>query len=130
MERKLLGTSYRYGSILLLFLILSFSYSCNDDSDYGNNGGTNNPNPNEIILQGNTFSPSSKTISAGTTITWINRDSHNHTVTSGSNRTPDGRFDSGSFGANGTFSHRFDTAGTYNYYCGLHSGMTGTITVQ
>jgi len=38
--------------------------------------------------------------------------------------------DSGNISAGGgTFSHTFDTEGTYNYECPIHSGMTGQIVV-
>jgi plastocyanin len=30
----------------------------------------------------------------------------------------------------GTYSHTFNTPGTYDYLCTLHSNMTGTITVN
>lgn len=123
---------YKMVSIIAIILIMGFVNGCSKDDDYGTNGGNrnNNPDPNSIILQGNTFSPSSLTVSAGTTITWTNNDSHNHTVTSGTSGSPDGKFDSGNIGSNGTFSYKFDTPGTYNYYCKLHSGMTGKIIVQ
>ena len=39
-------------------------------------------------------------------------------------------FDSGNISAGGgTFSHTFNTAGTYDYVCPLHNGMTGQIVV-
>jgi plastocyanin len=28
-----------------------------------------------------------------------------------------------------TFTHRFDTPGTYPYFCGVHNSMTGTVIV-
>ena len=41
-----------------------------------------------------------------------------------------GDLNSGNISAStGTFAHTFDTAGTYNYQCPLHSGMTGQIVV-
>lgn len=47
---------------------------------------------------------------------------------SGSGNTP---FNSGSLGANGTFSHVFPTAGTVGYHCNFHAsmGMVGTVVV-
>jgi plastocyanin len=39
-------------------------------------------------------------------------------------------FDSSYLAAGKTFDHRFDTAGTYDYYCTLHPHMTGTIIVN
>lgn len=117
---------------LLTVSIIAFTNGCSKNSDYGTNNGNNNPPPaaNQVLLQGNAFSPASMTVPVGTTVTWTNKDSYNHTVTSGSNRTADGKFDSGNLGGNGTFSYKFDAAGTYNYYCKLHSNMSGTIVVQ
>ena len=76
------------------------------------------------------FSPLSKTISAGTTIKWINKDNVIHTVTSGVPGSPSGTFDSGNFGQNGEFSYKFDQVGTFKYFCNIHQSMTGTIIVQ
>lgn len=79
------------------------------------------------------FSPATLTVPAGTTVTWENGDGVAHTVTSatGSADTYDMALSSG------TVTHKFTTAGTYNYYCKNHgfngtppTGMHGTITVQ
>jgi plastocyanin len=32
--------------------------------------------------------------------------------------------------AKGSFKHKFDTAGTYNYLCIVHPWMKGTVTVS
>jgi plastocyanin len=50
-------------------------------------------------------------------------------VTSGTRPNKDGKFD-GTLGASGTFSFTFTTAGTYQYFCTVHSSMNGTITVK
>jgi plastocyanin len=71
------------------------------------------------------FQPAALTVSVGTTVTWTNNDSANHTVTA-----DDGAFTSGTLGTGGTFSQTFATAGTFAYHCSLHSSMKGTITVQ
>ncbi|MFN3654208.1 MAG: plastocyanin/azurin family copper-binding protein [Candidatus Nitrosotenuis sp.] len=76
------------------------------------------------------FVPSSLTVPVGTTVTWTNDDTAAHTVTSGSDATPDGNFDSGLFMAAKTFSHTFDSAGEYPYYCLVHPWMTGKVTVE
>jgi plastocyanin len=76
------------------------------------------------------FKPSSVTIPVGTTVTWINDDIAAHTVTSGKDATPDGAFDSNLFMAGKTFSHQFDTAGEYPYYCLVHLWMKGTVIVE
>ncbi|MFY9301238.1 MAG: plastocyanin/azurin family copper-binding protein [Candidatus Nitrosotenuis sp.] len=76
------------------------------------------------------FSPSSTTIPLGSTITWTNDDTAAHTVTSGKDATPDGAFDSGLFMVGKTFSHKFESAGEYPYYCLVHPWMAGTVTVE
>ncbi|MEM3006484.1 MAG: plastocyanin/azurin family copper-binding protein [Candidatus Nitrosotenuis sp.] len=76
------------------------------------------------------FVPSSLTVPVGTSVTWTNDDTAAHTVTSGSDTTPDGNFDSGLFMAGKTFSHTFDVAGEYPYYCLVHPWMTGRVTVE
>ena len=70
-------------------------------------------------------------MSAGTTVTWTNDDTTLHTVTSGSAESGDSgaQFDSSYLAAGKTFQHKFDTAGTFDYYCTLHPFMTGTIYV-
>ncbi len=117
--------------ILTVFALMSVT-GCYKNQDYSttpnNNGGT--PGANEIFMQGMTFTPADRTISAGTTITWTNKDSYAHTVTSGTPGSPSGLFDSGNVEANGQFSFTFNTAGTFKFYCKIHTMMTGTITVQ
>ncbi len=80
------------------------------------------------------FSPNPINANVGDTVTWTNRDSTPHTVTSGTAGAPDGNFDS-SPGFNPllapqqTFSHTFTEAGEFPYYCGLHPNMVGTVIV-
>jgi LPXTG-motif cell wall-anchored protein len=70
------------------------------------------------------FSPSSVTISVGETVTWTNNGDNTHTT------TDSGVWDSGNLTPGQSFSHTFDTAGTFNYLCTIHPTlMTGTITV-
>lgn len=120
-------------SILFLTLLILFNFGCskNNTVTSSGNSGNNGGNPSTITMQNIAFSPASKTIAVGTTLTWTNMDPFNHTVTSGTPGNPDGKFDSGNIGANGTYSHKFDAAGTYNYYCKIHgAAMTGVIVVQ
>ena len=71
------------------------------------------------------YEPSSLSISAGTTVTWVNNGSTSITVTS-----PDGLFDSESVSAGGSFSYTFDTPGTFRYFCVPYPHMKGVITVS
>ena len=77
------------------------------------------------------FIPVEVTVNVGETVTWSNDDSAAHTVTSGTpTGGPDGTFDSSLFMAGTTFSHTFDNAGEYNYFCMVHPWMTGKIQVN
>src|SRR6266511_4229900 len=73
------------------------------------------------------YSPQSFTVSVGTTVTWINKDTTlvSHTVTS----NVSGQFDSGFLTFGATFSHTFNTAGMYYYHCTPHTTMWGVIVV-
>jgi len=69
------------------------------------------------------FNPSTLTVSTGTTVTWTNNGPSVHTVTGSG-------WDSGQLQPGATYSHTFDTAGTYDYHCTNHPSMTASITVQ
>jgi plastocyanin len=73
-----------------------------------------------------TFSPPTITLVIGVnnTVSWTNNDAVTHTVSA-----TDGSFDSGNLAPGATFTHTFDTAGTYNYHCKIHAHMTGTVIV-
>jgi plastocyanin len=84
------------------------------------------------IGQGGSFSftPANLTVSPGDTVTWEWK-SGTHSTTSGRNCAPDGIWDSG-VKSSGAFSHTFDSAGDFPYFCTLHCGlgMVGNITVS
>jgi plastocyanin len=71
------------------------------------------------------FSFASLTISAGTTVTWVNMDDEPHTVASDT-----GLFRSGGLDTNESFSYKFDKPGTYRIYCTIHPRMVATVTVK
>jgi plastocyanin len=108
-------------------LILASVYIISSCSKSSNGYGVSNPpaTANTINLSGSSFSPSTLTVKAGTTITWNNNDNIAHTVTA-----DDKSFDSGSLAAGKTFVKTFSTAGSFAYHCNFHSGMKGTIVVQ
>jgi plastocyanin len=83
------------------------------------------------------------TISVGETVSWVNRDDILHTVTSGKGQKqgvpgvsenkdaePDGLFDQEMDGVGAEFSFTFEEAGTYSYFCAIHPGMRGKVTVE
>ena len=82
------------------------------------------------------FSPNPVNAKVGDTVTWTNKDSQPHTITSGTNATPDGKFNSSPppnmsplIVSQGTFSVKFNATGDYPYYCELHPTMVGTVKV-
>jgi plastocyanin len=112
--------------LVLLLALLTAEVSCSKDDDpYGDNSGGNNNGTNTVKIQSYAFSPSTITVTAGTTITWKNYDNVAHTVTS-----DNGLFDSGSIQQNATFTHTFDSTGTFAYHCTPHPMMTASVVVN
>jgi plastocyanin len=94
------------------------------------------------------FRPAEVTVAQGGTVTWENVGSVGHTVTAYEDRIPNGAtfFASGGvdtergarndvtaglIGEGETYTHTFDVAGTYEYFCIPHesTGMVGTVEV-
>lgn len=76
------------------------------------------------------FKPSRLEVKSGTRVTWTNQDEIKHTVTSGTPKYRDGRFNSRLDGKGATYSLTFTQAGTYPYFCDRHQHMRGEITVK
>jgi plastocyanin len=72
------------------------------------------------------FQPANFTVhlSAGGKVTWVDKDTSGHTVTSKT-----GLFDSGTFSTGRTWSYTFRAAGEYPYYCTIHPMMVRKIVV-
>jgi amicyanin len=83
------------------------------------------PEMKDVKIDNFTFGPAEVTVTAGTTITWTNRDDIPHNVVS-----PEQKFKSRVLDTDQMFSHTFDVAGTYKYYCSIHPRMTGQIVVR
>ncbi len=78
----------------------------------------------EVDMPGKVFDPTQITVLTGTTVTWRNSDSTNHTVTADG-----GGFDSGYVGPGGSFSYTFARQGRYAYHCQIHKFMKGEVDV-
>ncbi|VFJ15159.1 cupredoxin domain-containing protein [Candidatus Nitrosocosmicus franklandus] len=87
------------------------------------------------------YDPTVISINVNDTVTWVNNDTEPHTVTSGlggglnslisnSQGKPNGLFDSGLFSAGDSISIRFNTSGTFSYFCTIHPWMEGTVVVR
>jgi len=76
------------------------------------------------------FIPSMVTIDVGGEVTWENDDTAAHTVTSGTpTEGPSGVFDSSLVMAGSSFSHTFEDAGSFDYFCMVHPWMQGMVMV-
>ncbi|MBI2046845.1 cupredoxin family copper-binding protein [Candidatus Pacearchaeota archaeon] len=84
------------------------------------------PQTYSINIENFAFSPSEIRIKAGDTIVWTNKDSVSHTVTSDSAS----ELSSGFLSRGESYSHKFNTAGTFNYHCAPHPYMKGKIIVE
>ena len=86
---------------------------------------TQPPAITEVKIDNFSFTPTTLTVTAGTTVTWTNRDDIPHTVVS-----TDGVFKSKALDTDDKFSFVFSKPGTYSYFCSVHPKMTGQIIVQ
>ena len=77
-----------------------------------------------VAMSNFAFTPATITVTAGQSVRFVNRDEEAHTVTGRGNT-----FDSGGLDSGQSWTHRFDKAGRYVYFCALHPYMTGTVIV-
>jgi plastocyanin len=78
----------------------------------------------QVIVDNFSFTPATTAVPVGTTVTWTNRDDVPHNVVS-----TEKKFASPVLDTDEKFSHTFDTAGTFKYYCSIHPRMTGQVVV-
>ena len=112
--------SNKYFIITALAVAVVFASGCIGQQSIDSTTG------NIVIIKDFKFTPSALTVNVGTTVLWTNEDSVQHTVTSdtgnelGSQYISDGQ----------SYSHIFNTVGTFDYHCTPHPFMKGTVIVQ
>jgi plastocyanin len=79
----------------------------------------------QVVVDNFSFTPATAAVPVGTTVTWTNHDDIPHNVVS-----PEQKFKSPVLDTDEMFSHTFDAAGTYKYYCSIHPRMTGQVVVR
>lgn len=79
----------------------------------------------QVHIDNFTFTPQTLTVERGTKVTWTNRDDVPHTV-----KSTEKKFLSKTLDTDDTFSFTFTEPGTYDYFCTVHSHMTGKIVVK
>lgn len=132
--RKISGL---FGALVLLL----GATSCGGDSTAPNGGGGGGGGggscpANTFCMLSSSFSPVTRTVTPGTTVTWRNDAVVTHNViwddAAGRNAAlaGDGTGDIGAFDT-GSHTRLFNTPGTYSFHCTFHApGMVGTVTVQ
>ena len=80
----------------------------------------------QVEIDNLAFTPPELTVSAGTTVEWVNRDDIPHVVVSDDKKT----FKSKVLDTDEKFSYTFAKTGTYTYFCSVHPKMTGKVIVQ
>ena len=93
---------------------------------------TNAPGSSTPGCEPNCFVPSTVTIEVGETVTWDNTGGEAAHTATGGNPTdgPSGVFDSSLIMAGGSYSHTFEAAGTFDYFCMVHPWMSGVVIVR
>lgn len=92
-------------------------------------GSSTNP---DCVNTRSCFYPNPLVISVDDTVTWTNKDSLSHTVTSGTFNADNvgALFDSKVMKSGQTFKFTFTKIGIYDYFCVLHPWMQGQIIVK
>jgi plastocyanin len=80
---------------------------------------------NVITIDNFTFAPKELTVAVGTTVKWVNHDDIPHTVAN-----KDKAFRSQALDTDDSYSFTFTSAGTFDYFCGLHPHMVGKVIVK
>jgi plastocyanin len=108
-------------------MMSQFSQFMGDYSSHMQNGRANGA---FVAIVNYGFYPATLTVPKGATVTWVNMDFVQHTVTAGTEQAPTNLFDSHELNHMQGFSYTFSTPGTYIYYCDIHPDMIGTIVVM
>jgi plastocyanin len=80
--------------------------------------------PNTVLIKGFAFDPATLTVTKGTTVTWMNKDSTAHTVVATGKA-----FSSETLNNGQSYTHTFNETGTFEYKCGIHPSMSGKVIV-
>jgi plastocyanin len=78
-----------------------------------------------VTIDNFTFGPKELTVAVGTTVKWVNHDDIPHTVVEKNTM-----FRSKALDTDDAYSYTFASAGSFDYFCGLHPHMVGKIIVK
>jgi plastocyanin len=136
----------KWTSILIACLALALVAGCGGSDKKSSNNGSSGTTASDTTAASKTkppatagkvvavdiknikFNPHDITVAKGGTIQWTNSDSFPHNVTKTGG--PGAAFKSGNIDGGATYEQKFDTAGTIDYVCTIHSGQSGKIIVK
>ena len=106
--------------LLVGVLLTGGAVACSESTSAG--GGTT------VSVQNNFFDPASVTVAVGQAVTWVwNSGGSTHNVIF---LAPDVSPANCPTQGSGNCTRTFGTAGTFNYQCTIHPGMSGRVVVQ
>jgi plastocyanin len=130
----------RIPGLLAAFILVVATTSCGGGATApgggggGGGGGAGCP-AGTFCFGATTYTPTTRTVAVGSTVSWQNDSGVTHNVT-WDNATArsaalagDAAGDISDF-SSGSHTRVFNTAGTYGFHCTIHPGMTATLTVQ
>jgi plastocyanin len=80
---------------------------------------------NVVTIDNFSFAPGDLTVAVGTTVKFVNHDDIPHNIVN-----KDKVFRSKPLDTDDSYSYTFASAGTFDYFCGLHPKMVGKIIVK
>lgn len=110
-------------TILILVMSLGLAACANGANEPDAQSEPQTPVTDPVItIEDMEFEDGTITIEEGTTVTWVWADAPiEHNVVFADFESP--------LQAEGSYTHTFEEAGTYDYHCAPHPSMTGVITV-
>lgn len=110
---------------LILCACLALTGCGGGDSDGGKAAPAVSGDTVTIEMKNTRFVPRNATVKVGQTVRWVNRDTIVHDAAADEGAD----FKSELFGKGQSFDWKADRAGTVEYECTIHPGMTGTLNV-
>jgi plastocyanin len=83
------------------------------------------PTTASVTITSSAFTPNVVTVSIGSSVMWMNKDSGTHSIVADG-----GAFGSGALGSGAQYSYMFPSSGTFTYHDGANPSMVGTVTVS
>lgn len=116
------------GVIVILLILGYFWYSQKPSTPTTTpqNNIISGPGTHNIEISNLAFSAPALIVKTGDTVVWTNKDTISHTVTSDTGN----EMSSLLLKPGDTYSHTFNTVGTFNYHCEVHPSMKASITVE